>query len=102
MKILDVDFLTSVAAGGRLPPDLGPTVAMVGRSNVGKSRLINALARRRIARAGAKPGTTRLVNPTRYGPRPRRVRNRSGSRWPTFQAMASPEAEWTPGVSSTP
>ena len=62
MKILDADFLTSVPEGGRLPPDLEPTVAMVGRSNVGKSRLINALARRRIARAGAKPGTTRLVN----------------------------------------
>ena len=35
---------------------------MVGRSNVGKSSLINALTRRKIARAGAKPGTTRLIN----------------------------------------
>ena len=35
---------------------------MVGRSNVGKSSLVNALTRRHIARAGAKSGTTRLVN----------------------------------------
>lgn len=62
MKILDAAFLTSVTADGHLPPDLGPTFAMVGRSNVGKSSLINALTGRHIARAGAKSGTTRLVN----------------------------------------
>ncbi|MYD85632.1 MAG: hypothetical protein F4Y14_05305, partial [Acidobacteria bacterium] len=49
-------------AGGRLPPAAGPVIAMVGRSNVGKSSLINALIRRGLARAGAKPGTTRLVH----------------------------------------
>ncbi len=62
MKISQADFLTSVPVGGRLPDDLGPTIAMVGRSNVGKSSLINALSKRKIARAGAKPGTTRLIN----------------------------------------
>ena len=62
MKILDADFVASMPAGGRLPPDAGPVLAMVGRSNVGKSSLINALIRRGLARAGAKPGTTRLVN----------------------------------------
>ncbi|MCE2539237.1 MAG: 50S ribosome-binding GTPase [Acidobacteria bacterium] len=62
MKILDADFVTSMPAGGRLPPDSGPLIAMVGRSNVGKSSLINALIRRGLARAGARPGTTRLVN----------------------------------------
>ena len=62
VKISHADFLTSVPANGRLPDDLGPTVAMVGRSNVGKSSLINALTGKRIARAGAKPGTTRLIN----------------------------------------
>ena len=62
MKILDADFVTSMPAGGRLPPDSGLLIAMVGRSNVGKSSLINALIRRGLARAGAKPGTTRLVN----------------------------------------
>ena len=62
VKILDADFVTSLPAGGRLPPDAGSVIAMVGRSNVGKSSLINALIRRGLARAGAKPGTTRLVN----------------------------------------
>ena len=62
MKVLDADFVTSLPAGGRLPQDSGPVVAMVGRSNVGKSSLINALIRRGLARAGARPGTTRLVN----------------------------------------
>ena len=37
-------------------------MALVGRSHVGKSLLINALTDRQIARTGAKPGTTRLVN----------------------------------------
>jgi GTP-binding protein len=37
-------------------------VALVGRSNVGKSSLINALARRTIARTSAAPGKTRLAN----------------------------------------
>ena len=62
MKILDADFVASMPAGGRLPADAGPVVAMAGRSNVGKSSLVNALIRRGLARAGAKPGTTRLVN----------------------------------------
>ena len=62
MKILEADFVSSMPAGGHLPPDAGLVVAMVGRSNVGKSSLINALIRRGLARAGAKPGTTRLVN----------------------------------------
>lgn len=45
-----------------MPAPEGPILALVGRSNVGKSTLINALARRRVARAGARPGTTRLLN----------------------------------------
>lgn len=62
MKILSAEFVTSVAAGGALPADTRAVIALVGRSNVGKSTLVNTLARRRIARAGAKPGTTRLLN----------------------------------------
>jgi GTP-binding protein len=55
-------FVTSVAAAARLPrPDL-PEVALVGRSNVGKSSLINALTRSRVARTSAAPGKTRLLN----------------------------------------
>ena len=44
------------------PTDGLPEVAMVGRSNVGKSSLINALLRQRVARTSAAPGKTRLAN----------------------------------------
>jgi GTP-binding protein len=44
------------------PQDALPEVALVGRSNVGKSSLINALTRRRLARTSAAPGKTRLAN----------------------------------------
>ncbi len=37
-------------------------MAMVGRSNVGKSSLINALVRKKLARTSAAPGKTRLAN----------------------------------------
>ena len=39
-----------------------PEVVMVGRSNVGKSSLINALVRRKVARTSGEPGKTRLAN----------------------------------------
>jgi GTP-binding protein len=52
----------SAAAADDLPRDSSPEIALVGRSNVGKSSLINALARRRIARTSAAPGKTRLAN----------------------------------------
>ncbi len=46
----------------QLPQDAIPHIALVGRSNVGKSTLINALVRRKMARTSAKPGKTRLLN----------------------------------------
>ena len=74
MRPLSAEFVTSVIAGGELPPGDLPIVALVGRSNVGKSSLINALVKRRIARSGGKPGTTRLLNLYRvstFGPKGR-------------------------------
>jgi len=62
MKIQTAEFVTSVGPTGPLPAGNLPQVAMVGRSNVGKSTLINGLTRRTVARAGAAPGTTRLLN----------------------------------------
>jgi GTP-binding protein len=62
VKILSADFVTSVALGGALPSDTRDVFAFVGRSNVGKSSLINALVKLRVARSGSTPGTTRLLN----------------------------------------
>lgn len=61
MKI-SADFVTSAADAAALPRDGLPQVAIVGRSNVGKSSLINALVRRKLARTSAAPGKTRLAN----------------------------------------
>ncbi len=54
--------MTSAASVAGAPSDPGPRIALVGRSNVGKSSLINALAGRPIARTSATPGRTRLAN----------------------------------------
>ena len=62
MKIHTAEFVRSVGADSPLPDPRVPQVSLIGRSNVGKSTLINALARRKIARAGGAPGTTRLLN----------------------------------------
>ena len=65
MKVISADFVTSASAGGTatgVPRDGLPQVAMTGRSNVGKSTLINALLRRSVARTSAAPGKTRLAN----------------------------------------
>jgi GTP-binding protein len=65
VKVLSAEFVTSAAAGGRangIPADGLGHIAFAGRSNVGKSTLLNALARRKLARTSAAPGKTRLAN----------------------------------------
>ena len=65
MKIISAEFVTSAAAGGNasgIPHDGLPQIAMTGRSNVGKSTLLNALCRSKVARTSAAPGKTRLAN----------------------------------------
>ena len=54
--------MTSAAGPEGFPRDRLAEVALVGRSNVGKSSLINALTRRPLARTSAAPGKTRLAN----------------------------------------
>ena len=56
------EFVTSAAGEGDFPRDALPEVALVGRSNVGKSTLINVLVRKALARTSAAPGKTRLAN----------------------------------------
>lgn len=57
------DFMLGVASLTQLPPAELPEVAFVGRSNVGKSSLINALTNRKIlARVSHTPGRTQQLN----------------------------------------
>ncbi|MBI2883657.1 MAG: YihA family ribosome biogenesis GTP-binding protein [Candidatus Methylomirabilis oxyfera] len=63
MKILSAEFVTSVSSLAQLPREPRAEIAVVGRSNVGKSSLINCLLRRRgLARVSAVPGRTQLLN----------------------------------------
>jgi len=67
MKIVDARFVTSAVDAGGIPRDGVAHVALVGRSNVGKSSLINALARNKnLARTSAAAGKTRLANLYRF------------------------------------
>ena len=56
-------FITGAANPGGLPPPGPPEIAFAGRSNVGKSSLINAVAgRNALARVSNTPGRTQQVN----------------------------------------
>jgi GTP-binding protein len=59
---ITAELVTSAATEADFPGDALPEIALVGRSNVGKSSLINALVRQRVARTSAAPGKTRLAN----------------------------------------
>lgn len=67
MKIAAV-FVTSAVDAQGFPREGLPELVMVGRSNVGKSSLINALVRQKLARTSAAPGKTRLANFYRVTP----------------------------------
>ena len=59
---ISAEFITSAASAADFPRDRLAEIALVGRSNVGKSTLINALVRQKVARTSAAPGKTRLAN----------------------------------------
>src|SRR5574337_95347 len=63
MNIRSVEFVKSASSLAQLPREQRAEIAVVGRSNVGKSSLINCLLRRRgLARVSATPGRTQLLN----------------------------------------
>ncbi|MCK0132626.1 ribosome biogenesis GTP-binding protein YihA/YsxC [Flavobacteriaceae bacterium F08102] len=63
MKIKTADFVISNTEVSKCPPELLPEYAFIGRSNVGKSSLINMLVdRKNLAKTSGKPGKTQLIN----------------------------------------
>jgi GTP-binding protein len=63
MRLKTVTFLQSEADWRRCPPPVLPEFAFIGRSNVGKSSLINMLANHKsLAKISSKPGKTQTIN----------------------------------------
>ncbi len=61
MKVL-TRFLLSATAAEQFPAPGPPEIAFLGRSNVGKSSLINSLLGAKVARTSSTPGRTRAIN----------------------------------------
>ncbi len=63
MIIKSAEFITSAAKPSQYPPAILPEIAFAGRSNVGKSSLINTiLNRKRLVKTSRTPGRTQLIN----------------------------------------
>ena len=81
IQVVSAEFLRTATKPGEWPQGPEPEVAFVGRSNVGKSSMLNALVRnRKLARVSSTPGRTRALQffeatyRTTPKARPRRVR----------------------------
>ena len=63
MKIISAEFITSATKPSQYPPANLPEIAFAGRSNVGKSSLINTLVNRKhLVKTSSTPGRTQLIN----------------------------------------
>ncbi len=63
MKVLSAEFVLSAKEPAHYPPAVLPEIAFAGRSNVGKSSLINTLVKRKgLARTSNTPGRTQEIN----------------------------------------
>ena len=63
MKITSAEFVSSYADVSKCPTDGKPEFAFIGRSNVGKSSLINMLTNsRHLAKTSSTPGKTQTIN----------------------------------------
>lgn len=68
MKIKQAEFITSVASANNFLKVNKPIIAVAGKSNVGKSSLINMLAnQKKLAKTSTTPGRTRLINYFDFG-----------------------------------
>ena len=63
MKIISAEFIKSATKPSEYPPGNFPEVAIAGKSNVGKSSLINVLVNRKnLAKTSSSPGRTQVIN----------------------------------------